>query len=153
MTHDPSRLARLRRLHFLASVHELMAEPCTPERRVRGRRVDRIAEAVRGEHARHAQDGRCELCGGHAHEAVCGECGLGEDRYLAESAAAARRGRRQPFMRAVMSALAGPVEAPGVEELRAAWKAAALAHEADPSPENDALEETAYLAMVRAGGL
>ncbi|MFK7601858.1 hypothetical protein ACI3L1_06565 [Deinococcus sp. SM5_A1] len=44
-----SRLARLRRLHTLALASELSADPCTPERRARARRADRIARACRME--------------------------------------------------------------------------------------------------------
>ncbi|OLV20169.1 hypothetical protein [Deinococcus marmoris] len=44
-----SRLARLRRLHALALFSELSADPCTPERRTRARRSDRIARACRME--------------------------------------------------------------------------------------------------------
>lgn len=44
-----SRLARLRRLHALALDSEIRADACTPERRTRARRADRIARACRME--------------------------------------------------------------------------------------------------------
>lgn len=44
-----SRLFRLRFLHALALASEIAADPCTPDRRTRARRADRIARAYRTE--------------------------------------------------------------------------------------------------------
>jgi hypothetical protein len=46
-SHGMTRRERLERLHRLAVASEFGALPCTPERRIRARRADRIAEALR----------------------------------------------------------------------------------------------------------
>lgn len=47
-----SYLQRLRDLHLRAVMHEMSADPCTPERAHRARRADQIARALRDEQVR-----------------------------------------------------------------------------------------------------
>lgn len=49
--HGATRLERLERLHLIAKDSEMNAMPCTEDRRIRARRADRIAEALRAERA------------------------------------------------------------------------------------------------------
>lgn len=81
-----TRLERLTRLHWLAMVSELSAEPCTPERAIRARRADRVARALREERAQVQASGPCSVCGkpGDVTTGLCAAC---QDSYDATLAA------------------------------------------------------------------